>query len=120
MRFLLDENVHAASTKALRDQGHEVLHVVDSPLRARPDEHLIEFCNQDNRVFVTRDIAVARHAALLRTGLILIRTPQEFVSRNIPALLANFTATATEVDVSGRLVVISPGQVRSRELSTLL
>jgi predicted nuclease of predicted toxin-antitoxin system len=119
MRFLLDENVHAKSTEALRDQGHDVLHVIHSQLRGKSDTDLIHFCNQENRIFVTRDLGVAKEATSVRTGLILIRVPERFVSRNIPALLAAFTGTATDADLLGHITVLSPGQIRRRALSTL-
>jgi len=119
MRFLLDENVHAKSTSVLRDQGHDVRHVVESELRGKPDDDLIQFCNEDNRIFVTRDLGVALVAASLLTGLILVRVPQRFASRDIPALLADFTARASERDIHGRITVVSPGRTRSKPLSTL-
>ena len=58
MRFLLDENLPRSAARVLRDAGHEVVAVVESPLRGKKDPELLRACNEDGRIFVTLDVGI--------------------------------------------------------------
>jgi len=110
MRFLLDENVHGATTALLRDLGREVMHVADSEWRAQADERLVEVCNEQDRILVTLDVGISPVARLLRTGLVLLRLPGNFDQRKVPQLIEDFVANATASDLEGRVTVLFPGR----------
>ena len=55
MRFLLDQDVWAATGRFLRDLGHDALPVADIGLAAADDEVLLKTAHQQGRIFVTRD-----------------------------------------------------------------
>jgi len=117
MRFLLDENLHPAAASLLKEQGHDALHVREARLLGQPDRRLIEFANQEDRLFVTLDLDLAISAGEIKTGLILIRLPRRLASRNLPSLLADALSKLSQADLSGKITVIAPGSIRSRPLS---
>lgn len=58
MRLLLDEMIGHRVAKALRQAGHDVVGVSErTDLRSLPDEAVLEFAAQDERILVTRNIS---------------------------------------------------------------
>lgn len=55
IRFHLDENVHHAIAKGLRQRGIDVTTTSDANLIGATDEQQLEFALSENRVLVTHD-----------------------------------------------------------------
>lgn len=55
LRILLDEQVSVAAARALRARGIDTLHVLEAELGGTPDPELIRWCQDADRVLVTRN-----------------------------------------------------------------
>lgn len=116
MRFLLDENLPRSAARILRDAGHEVVAVVDSPLRGEKDPELLRVCNDEDRVFITLDVGIRLTSGALNTGAVLLRPPKEFGASDVEELLRGMITSGVLERLSGRITVLSPGRVRTRPL----
>ena len=56
MRFLLDENAPKDAAVALRNEGHDVVWIPETSLRAATDEAIWLLAAQEERVLVTSDL----------------------------------------------------------------
>jgi hypothetical protein len=117
MRFLLDENLPRSAARILRDAGHEVVAVVESPMRGEKDPELLRVCNEENRVFITLDVGIRLTGGTLRTGAVLLRPPREFDAADVEELLLGMIAHSHLDRLLGRITVLSPGRVRTRPLA---
>lgn len=75
MKFLLDQDVYAATAAYLRSLGHDVMRASDIGLATASDETLLRAAHEMDRIFVTRDrdfgSLVFVHSA--GTGVIYLR-----------------------------------------------
>lgn len=55
MRFLLDQDVYAATAQFLATLGHDVVRVAQVGLSQADDEDLLMVARNERRLFVTRD-----------------------------------------------------------------
>ena len=55
MKFLLDQDVYAATLRFLSGLGHDVIPVAQIGLAQATDEDLLKTAHDQNRIFVTRD-----------------------------------------------------------------
>ena len=117
MRFLLDENLPRSAARILRDAGHEVVAVVESPLRGEKDPELLRVCNDEDRVFITLDVGIRLTGGTLDTGAVLLRPPKEFDAVDVEQLLLGLIASGDLDRVLGQITVLSPGRVRRRALA---
>lgn len=116
MRFLLDECCPLDLAVALRELGHDVIHVTDAA-RGAADLDLAAWADADGRLIVTEDFdfgeLAVRHATP-RTGVVILFCPG--------LLPEAATARAVEVieeigdGLAGFLSVIQAERVRRRRL----
>ncbi|MES2033230.1 MAG: DUF5615 family PIN-like protein [Pseudomonadota bacterium] len=116
MRFLLDECCPRALADALRGQGHDVVHVVETA-RGSPDIQLAALAEAEDRLIVTEDFdfgELAVRQATPRTGVVII-----FCRTLLPA---ENTARAVHVieefgkALAGHLTIIEAERVRRRPI----
>lgn len=55
MKFLIDQDVYAVTTKFLIDTGHDVIIVAQIGLAQASDEEILRVAQSENRLLVTRD-----------------------------------------------------------------
>ena len=55
MKLLADHDVYAATIQILVGLGHDVVRAVDIGLASAPDEDLLAWASQNQRVLITRD-----------------------------------------------------------------
>ena len=55
MRFLLDQDVYAATFRFLIDLGHDTVRAIDLGLSQASDERLLAVATEQRRILVTRD-----------------------------------------------------------------
>ena len=55
MRFLIDQDVYAATTRFLRNLGHDTITVSEIGLAQASDERLLQVAEELERILVTRD-----------------------------------------------------------------
>jgi predicted nuclease of predicted toxin-antitoxin system len=114
MRFLLDENVPRDAGVALREEGHDVVWASEPPLRGSTDDVLWRQAANDNRVFVTGDLDFPL-AGTQPPALVLLRHFDRVSPRVLMSSLKD-AVTSLGDDILGKLVVLSPGQMRVRGL----
>jgi len=55
MRILLDENFPLALLQRLREEGHQVDHIILLGLRGTPDRTIVDRLNAEDLLFLTHD-----------------------------------------------------------------
>ncbi len=114
MKLLLDEMIGPRIAQELRDRGHDVTAVAErTDLRALPDDVILDFARDDERIVVTRNVGdFARlHQQWLAEGRqhpgIVMVTTQSFPQNRgfVGALLNALLAAADSSSLPG------PGEV---------
>jgi len=119
VKFLLDQDVYAVTSRFLRSLGHEVLTAHEVGLSQADDTVLLERAKHHGQIMVTRDRDYG--------GLVFIRQQANAVVylRVTPATvtavhdeLARVLTTYPEADLMHAFVVVEPGRHRLRRLPT--
>ena len=118
LRFLLDQDVYAATARHLADVGHDVVRAADLGLSRATDEELLDVAREQGRLFVTRDRDFGRIVFLnrLRAPVLYLRMvpdTQDAVHRELDDALQ----THGEETLAQAFVVIGPGGHRIRRLA---
>lgn len=117
MKFLLDQDVYAATARFLIDLGHDVLPVAKIGISRASDSHLLKTAYELNRILVSRD----RHfgnlvfVQYLGTGVIYLRmlpSTQNAVHQELARVLSEHS----EGELRQSFVVVEPGRHRFRKL----
>ena len=116
MKFKIDENLPAEIADDLRALGHDAMTVVDQGMAGFDDARLMVRVEDESRVLMTMDKGIADVRAYpphRLAGLVLFRPSQAgrgavlaFARERLPQLL--------ELDMQGRLVVVSDTAIRIR------
>jgi len=117
MKFLLDQDVYAATARLLRGLGHDVLSPAELGLAQASDLQLISVAKEQGRVFVTRDRDFGELVFLseVRTGVMYLRilpSTQHAVHVEIEKAILTYS----EVELMTAFLVIEPGRHRFRRL----
>lgn len=116
MRFLLDQDVWAATARFLRDAGHDVVTVASIGLAEASDTDLLKTARDQSRIFVTRDRDFGGLVFVqdLGAGVIYLRmllTTQDAVHQELARVLAEHT----EQELARAFVVVEPARHRFRK-----
>lgn len=119
MRLLIDENLSLRVADALRDAGHEAVHVVTAGLRNASDDVILAAALDAEQVIVTADTdsgtLLARSGAR-RPSVITLRS-SDHLRPHEQADVVNRVITAAGEDLdSGAAASASPDRVRVRQL----
>jgi predicted nuclease of predicted toxin-antitoxin system len=119
MRFLVDASMSPVVVQALRDAGHDAIHVGEVLRLDAPDAVILEHAERDGRVVVAADtdfgeLLASRRAA--EPSVVLFhrqtgRRPREQAA----LLLANLPSVEADLH-DGSIVVIEERRVRVRSL----
>ena len=117
MRFLLDQDVYAATARHLTDLGHDVVRAAELGLSRAADEELLEAAQQQGRLFVTRDRDFGRIVFLnrLRAAVLYLRVSPS-TQASVHSELDHVLKTLGETALSHVFVVIEPSGHRIRRL----
>jgi len=118
MKFLLDQDVYAATARFLRNLGHDVVTASEAGCSEVSDLQLLAQAQEQRRILVTRDRDFGNLVFLreLGTGVIYIRAlPSTLLAghEQLPVVLASYT----EDQLRDAFVVVEPGRHRFRTLS---
>jgi predicted nuclease of predicted toxin-antitoxin system len=117
MRFLLDQDVYAATARFLRNLQHDVVPVASLGLAQANDEDLLRLAHEQNRVFVTRDRDFGNLVFVrgLGAGVLYLRilpSTLNAVHQELQRVLISYT----ERELAGAFVVIGAHGHRIRKL----
>lgn len=118
MKFLLDQDVYAATERFLNALGHDVVLVGQIGLAQADDEDLLKIAHQQGRIFVTRDrdfgnLVFVRN---LGAGVIYLRilpSTQTVVHDEFAKVLVTYS----QDELMSAFITIEPGGHRIRRLS---
>jgi predicted nuclease of predicted toxin-antitoxin system len=118
MRFLLDQDVYAATARFLGSRGHDVARAAQVGLSQAADEELLAAAQEQDRVFVTRDrdFGSLVFVRALGSGVLYLRmlpSTQDAVHGELEKILQAYP----ETELKKVFVVIEPDGHRIRRLS---
>jgi len=117
MRFLLDQDVYAATAAFLKAAGHDVVTVSEIGLAQAADEEILDRAHASDRILVTRDRDFGALVFLgqRRAGVVYLRlTPSTL--RSAHEELARTLRQHPETELQRALATIEPGRHRFRRL----
>lgn len=119
MRFLVDANLSPVVAAALRDAGHDSVHVIDLGLFTADDDRILDEAAQDDRVILTADAdfgALLAIGGLAKPSVVLLRSSDHLgPSEQAAMILANLPQLEDDLD-AGAIASISRSWVRVRNL----
>ena len=114
MRFLLDENVPRDVAVALREEGHDIVWLPETSLRATDDASIWAHAASEQRVFVTADRGFPLPGAM-PPGMIRLRGFDRLPTDAQAERLVAFIQSHID-DIEGQLVILTPTRSRQRLL----
>jgi predicted nuclease of predicted toxin-antitoxin system len=117
MKFLVDQDVYAATSRHLSDLGHDVVLAAQGGLSQASDEDLLRAAREQGRILVTRDrdFGSLVFVNVLGAGVMYLRmrpATQAAVHLEMEKALAAYT----EQELRNAFVVVEPGGHRIRRL----
>jgi predicted nuclease of predicted toxin-antitoxin system len=117
MRFLLDQDVYAATARFLIDLGHDVVLVASIGLSRAQDQEILRIAQEQNRILVSRDRDFGNLVFVreLGAGVIYLRVLPS-TQNVVHAELERVLSVHTETELTQSFVVVEPGGHRIRRL----
>jgi predicted nuclease of predicted toxin-antitoxin system len=117
MRFLVDHDVYAITTRYLNELGHDVVTVVQIGYAQADDSDLLRLAKEQSRIFVTRDRDFGGLVFVkgLGVGVIYLRilpSTQNSVHKELKRVLEKYS----ENELMKAFVVVEPGRHRFRKV----
>ena len=117
MKFLLDQDVYAATARFLTELGHDVVSVADIGCSRVDDSDLLSIAQEQGRIFVTRDRDFGGLVFVkdLGAGVIYLRILPSTL-RVGHKELETVLMSHPEDELKRAFVVVEPGRHRFRRL----
>ena len=119
--FLVDEDLSRKLAPKLRALGLQAEDVRDLGFAAAADEVILEYAIAHRRTVVTADVQFANMvdtADPQHPGVLLVRYPNEISVRRVNEELAAVLTSLAGDDLTGQLIVLEPGGLRTRRRLT--
>lgn len=112
-RLLLDENLPKNLWKALQAAGYPTARLVDEGLRGQPDSVIFRQV-RSHATIITRDKDFLKtdQFPIPHSGIIVVRLPNSTSVAEVVSEVLNALTTLTEQDLTNKVFVVEPGQVR--------
>ena len=90
-------------------------------LRGRPDDDVARYAQVHNSTIITADLAfgnVLRFPVSIQNGIVIARFPNEISSDTLNGAILTALREGTPNEIQGHLLIVEPGRVRLRKLSS--
>ncbi|MBI3442351.1 MAG: DUF5615 family PIN-like protein [Candidatus Sungbacteria bacterium] len=117
MNIVIDEDLQRSLGEVLQKLGHDVFDVRDHGLRGKSDKEVFHFAQEKSAVLFSGDLGfsnIFQFPLGSHAGIVILRFPNEMPTSAINVMVLASLTLASEEDLMGNLVVISPGKVRIR------
>jgi predicted nuclease of predicted toxin-antitoxin system len=118
MRLLADEGISPITIKWLRAQGHQVIGVREQGIFSADDSIVLALALAHRAILLTRDVADFSRMSYLagepHLGIMMVRPGKDQTPQHINQLLADYFTKYPDVDLTSRIVVITPRRIRFR------
>lgn len=114
MRLLCDMGIAVATATALRDLGHDAVHLVDLGLSRAADREILDLARAEKRVVVAHDLDFTDLVAVSGAStpsVVIFRLRVMRPERVLARLVAVIEALATDLD-AGAIVTITEALTR--------
>lgn len=118
MRFLADVGVSLSTVRALRQEGHDAVHLREQGLQRLPDEKILEKARQEGRIILTFDLDFADLLALglaSTPSVVIFRLHDETPASVIPKMMSVIRERQHELE-EGAIIMIENSRYRLRRL----
>jgi predicted nuclease of predicted toxin-antitoxin system len=118
MKFLLDQDVYAATARFLIKLGHDLVPVAKIGLSRTSDSDLLQTANEQSRILITRDrdFGYLVFIQYQGTGVIYLRMLPS-TQNSVHQELARVLGDHSENESRQAFVVVEPGRHRFRKLT---
>ena len=118
MKFLLDQDIYAITSRFLSGLGHDIVIVAEIGYAQADDSDLLRIAQEQGRIFVTRDRDFGGLVFVkgLRVGVVYLRISPE-TSNSVHEELKKVLETYSENEMMKAFVVVEPGRYRFRKVS---
>ncbi len=119
MKFLIDEDLPHSIVQFLKRYGHEAFDVRDIGLRGAKDSAIAAYAQNKGMCIVTGDYDFAdirNYPPAGYDGIVVLSFPNDTAVSFILRLLEGFLKDEKPAsDISGKLAIVEPGQIRIRK-----
>lgn len=116
MKLKLDEGLSYRLKPALQEMGHDVDTVIEEDLRSQADPVIAEMAARNERMLFTLDRGlgdVRQYAPGAHPGIVVFR-PISSGPGAVNRFVEEFVRTNNLAEMSGCVVIVEPGRVRTR------
>jgi predicted nuclease of predicted toxin-antitoxin system len=119
VRFLIDSPLSPVVAAALRELGHDAIHVRDVGRQHQQDVEIFEFAARERRIIVSADTDFGKLLAfrgVRSPSVVQLRDGTERVPAKQPALLQRWTSAHGAALLAGAVLTIEHGRCRVAHL----
>lgn len=119
MRFIIDEDLPRSILNLLQQYNHDAVDVRDIGLRGTTDYEIAAYAKKTNRCILTGDYDFSdnrNYPPKEYCGIVVLNLPKISTASFIRNLLESFLQKNELVEqISGKLAIVEPGQIRIRK-----
>jgi len=116
--FVVDEDMSRSLARALRDAGHEAIHVREAGLQGAPDGRVFDYAQTREAVLITEDVGfgdIRKYPLGHHAGIMVVRIPETVAYPDRIERVMEVVRGEVAAGLSGCLLVIDLATVRRRE-----